>query len=309
MQEQEIRELLAGIPQVNLERSKIVEGKKGSWLMFPCPLASITHQKGTDRHPSFGISLGQQSCFHCFTCGYKGRFRSLLRIISDFYGLDLKGSIDLADKLDRETVESILYQKRDEHQRLILSDKALIWPSVLTSLEGMEYLASRRINAEQAKFWDLRFDEKNQNVVFPVRTIGINGAVGRNVHKKKYHNYFGMDTSDCLGGYDKLSPDTKKLILVEGHFGMINIFPIARRFGYDVVCSFTAKCSDVQKELILNTDKRLFVGYDLDSAGTKGYAEIRDSGKFRSLSRIRWKDTTKDLGDFTEQELIDLFSS
>jgi len=306
MQEQELREILSDIPQVNLERSKLVDGRKGEWLMFPCPLASVTHQKGTDRNPSFGVSLGVQSFFHCFTCGYKGKFRSLLGIISDFFGLDLSTKITLADKLDRETVETILYKKEVNHERLILHDSALIWPSVTGSLEGMEYLATRRIDASTAEFWDLRFDERNQNVVFPVRTIGLNGAVGRNVHKKKYHNYFGMETSDCLGGYDKLS-ENQKILLVEGFFDMINIFPIVRKFGYDVVCTFTAKCGDVHKELILNTDKTLFVAYDLDQAGEKGYKEIKDSGKFRSLSRVRWKQD-KDLGDFEEQELIELFS-
>ena len=306
MQEQEIREMLEGIPQVNLNKTKLVDGRSGQWLMFPCPLASVTHSKGTDRNPSFGVSLGTQSFFHCFTCGYKGRFRSLLGIISDFFGLDLSTKITLADKLDRETVESILFKKQDTHERLILSEKALIWPSATTSLEAMEYLASRRINAETAKFWDLRFDEKNHNIVFPVRTVGLNGAVGRNVHQKRYHNYFGMETSDCLGGYDKLS-DNRKLILVEGFFDMVNIFPIVRKFGYDVVCSFTAKCSNVHKELILNTDKLLFVGYDQDAAGEKGYKEIQKSGMFRSLSRIRWKQD-KDFGSFTEQELVELFS-
>lgn len=306
MQEMELREILKDIPQVNLERTKLITSKKGDWLMFPCPLASVTHQKGTDRNPSFGISLGNQSFFHCFTCGYKGRLCSLLSLISEFFGVDLSTRITLADQLDRETVESILHPGRVKEERLILSEKALIWPSAASSLEAMEYLASRRINADTAKFWDLRFDERNANVVFPVRTIGINGAVGRNVHKKRYHNYFGMETSDCLGGYDKLS-NNQKLILVEGFFDMINIFPIVRKFGYDVVCSFTAKCSDVHKELILNTDKLLYVGYDQDAAGEKGYKEIRKSGMFRSLSRIRWKQD-KDFGNFTEQELIQLFS-
>lgn len=306
MQEPELRDILSGIPQINLERSKVVDGRTGSWIMFPCPLAPVTHSKGTDRNPSFGVSLGTHSYFNCFTCGYKGKLRSLFSLISEFFNLDLSSRINLADQLDRETVESILYKRHESHERLILNDKALIWPSALTSSVAMEYLATRRIDAPKAEFWDLRFDARNQNIVFPVRTIGLNGAVGRNVHKKRYHNYFGMETGECLGGYNKLS-DNRKIILVEGFFDMINIFPIVRKFGYDVVCSFTSRCSEIHSELILNTDKTLFVAYDLDPAGEKGYRGIKNSKKFRSLSRIKWEQN-KDLGDFTEQELIELFS-
>lgn len=50
---------------------------RGDWIQFSCPFAKLFHEKGTDDNPSFGISVGTRSSFHCFACQVKGNVKIL----------------------------------------------------------------------------------------------------------------------------------------------------------------------------------------------------------------------------------------
>jgi len=53
---------------------------RGSWINASCPFAPWRHKKGTDKTPSFGISVspGSTSRFSCFSCGMSGDLKSLV---------------------------------------------------------------------------------------------------------------------------------------------------------------------------------------------------------------------------------------
>jgi hypothetical protein len=301
-------DFLKEIPQIDLTGSKLVKSRGKQWMMIRCPLAFKTHSKGTDTNPSFGIS--EDGFFNCFSCGTKGKIVKLYKILEEFHGIDLSPRILEAKNLFKETVETILSKNKAKEDRLILNDNALIWPSAVEYSEAMEYLSTRRIDASVAKFWDIRYDENKRMVVLPIRTLGLNGAYGRSIEGRVHHNYFGCVTSDCLGGYDKLSDETRRLVILEGFFDVINAFPIARTNGFDCVCTFTSSCSDAQTELIMNTDKRVFCGYDCDPAGEKGWAGTKDRKGIKDLipfsSRFRWTGV-KDFGAMNEEQLNQIF--
>jgi DNA primase len=161
------------------------------------------------------------------------------------------------------------------------------------------YLKSRKLSEEEIEFWDFRYDEKNERVVFPVRTLGLNGAVGRSVHEKKHYNYFGMYTADCLGGYDKLT-NAEKIIVVEGVYDMTRLRPFSLNYGFNCVCSFTSQVSDFQLELIDNLDTKLYCGFDCDEAGQRGYKSMKKRHKV--AGRFKWTGV-KDWNDMTDEQL------
>jgi len=52
----------------------------GGWINSACPFASYRHRKGTDKRPSFGVSVqpGTFSNVRCFGCGLKTDLKTLL---------------------------------------------------------------------------------------------------------------------------------------------------------------------------------------------------------------------------------------
>jgi hypothetical protein len=53
---------------------------RGTWINAACPFSSWRHRKGTDKRPSFGVSVapGCVSRFRCFSCGVSGDLPTLL---------------------------------------------------------------------------------------------------------------------------------------------------------------------------------------------------------------------------------------
>jgi len=60
------------------------------WVNSSCPLASVSHEKGTDRHPSFGILVNREgeSLYRCFTCTDPAPLSGL---IHNLWMLDIPG--------------------------------------------------------------------------------------------------------------------------------------------------------------------------------------------------------------------------
>lgn len=280
-----------------------VQKETRHYLVASCPFAKWLHKDGTDRDASWGVSDSHPSVYHCFACGSRGRLEYLFHFLQDRTGTSRKAQIDWLAENDRETVESVL-RRPVCPEPLVLNDRALHWDPVAQHPDATRYLESRGVGSDQSEFWDFRWDERNRRVVFPVRTLGLNGAVGRSVDEKRYYNYFGMRTAECLGGYHRLT-ENRRLLLVEGIFDLTRSYHTVVPLGWDVVCVFKASCSDRQIELIKNTDKAVTCAFDQDPAGESGWRLLQQAG-LCGLGRVRW-DEKKDLGSFTNLELQEVF--
>lgn len=60
------------------------------WVNSTCPLASVSHEKGIDRHPSFGVLINNkgESLYRCFTCSDPAPLSGL---IHNLWVLDING--------------------------------------------------------------------------------------------------------------------------------------------------------------------------------------------------------------------------
>lgn len=70
MDKNNIIEFLSILGAKNIRASNYSGFPSWDWVNASCPLASITHNKGTDRHPSFGILVNGkgESVYRCYTC-------------------------------------------------------------------------------------------------------------------------------------------------------------------------------------------------------------------------------------------------
>jgi DNA primase len=70
------------------------------WVNFSCPLAPWTHEKGTDRSPSFGISLSEISAYSCYTCHHHGTLSDFAKLYCDLAGGDPSAAINYSREIE-----------------------------------------------------------------------------------------------------------------------------------------------------------------------------------------------------------------
>lgn len=291
-------------------------------VLIPCPLAPWFHDSGDDSHPSLSIKVNTApSLFKCFACKESGKIWSL---VESFAGLvksdELKKlalklidsdepSLDLMLEQAAEGIEEWVYPVEEE--KVFNISEAVLrterFPEVEKCPEAVAYLKNRSIHYFVAKLYDLRYDPSMERIVFPVRDSSnkLTGAVGRTIvdDPKRYHNYFGFEASKNLGGIHYLI-DRPNIIVVEGFFDLLNMKYHAGGFA-DIVCVFKSELSPIQIDLLLRIDKTIYIGFDNDSAGNKGYTKARSH-----LSRYTYgvkrmlPPPDRDFGGIYDTELI-----
>jgi DNA primase len=255
-------------------------------LSCMCPLAKWMHKGGTDNRPSFSIRVGDEpSVYKCFTCGESGTLAQLVESYAALSGEDLKGvahAIRQGDKPSLRTKLSHAVSSATDHTIRSLS-AVEISDSVLDRFKPAEsvplcldYLSSRNFTKTCAIKFQLLFDPTSTRLVFPIRNQGggLVGAVGRSLADgPKFYNYFGFESSKCLGGIDKLEERYDRVLLVEGMFDVMRVSQFEGDLNAQAVCTFKAEASDFQCGLLSGLAKPILLCYDGDMAGYKGSAK------------------------------------
>lgn len=252
---------------------------QNEWYMASCPLAKFTHKHGTDRNPSFGVSIEDgKSHYHCFSCGNGGSLDDLLMKLVFFYKKKLPDTIRLQDAntfIDEEDSRIVL-PDWEENQR---KDKIYHWPEYW--LEGyypaweyegaVEYLESRLITKSVSDYLDIRYDERQGRVLFPFRDYSskLIGARGRAMDKEaflRYSDYKYQGISNIgITWYNESNIDVRKpVVLVEGSFDLARILPV-----YTNVLACLTASVNMQKLYRVSGFKQLILFFDNDEGGNQ----------------------------------------
>ena len=164
-----------------------VKGVRSSddWVNSSCPMASISHSKGVDKHPSFGISVNPQgeSVYQCFTCSEAAPLSGLVHNlwIKDIPGwreaMRIYGETEIFRSEDNEHISSWDDKKIDISTKLkpepipkyILDKYPLIEQAIgFESKRCREYLRDvRGIDKETQDIFRLRHSIQDRAIVFP----------------------------------------------------------------------------------------------------------------------------------------------
>ena len=267
----------------------INETSDGGGLTCQCPLAKWTHKKGCDRRPSFWAAGGPIPACSCFSCETKGTIKDLLRTYGKLSG-DYVRFEDYAGKYDHIVVGETFVEDKVEMQ--IPEELMEGFQDFRDFPEAEEYLGGskgRALNLSVCDEFNVLFDAERNMVVFPIRgTHGkLVGACGRSLTDKRFHNYFHAKLAGTLGGANKLSEDPKAIIVVEGWIDLISATPWAKKFGADVVCTWTSRISAGQAAILSSWICPIVCGYDSDEAGNKGWRTFQSYWGNISGNRIR----------------------
>lgn len=239
--------------------------------MGSCPFASVTHEKGTDYKPSFGIKIGSPSGYHCFSCGVKGTLFTLPSSLSFVVGGDYT---DLSSYI--ESHESIEFVIEEE-----VINKTMPAIPIQIYHQFKRAFSWRGITEKDIDLWDLRVDIEQKNYLFPIfdlmgRLVGIRGRSFVNTRDFKSYSHLSPINKDAksfgmwFGMGNPLIPD-KMLVLVEGERDAI----LLRRAGVkNVWASMGASITDSQIVSIKSIPYKILLFFDNDKAGKQAMDKV-----------------------------------
>lgn len=274
-------------------------------IMITCPY----HSNGQESKPSMGIAIDdaktQKGLCHCFTCNTVVPFDVY---ISNVFGFDDDGDFG------RKWLAQHYYVYNDERQAIEIIPKEIERSSTYEEFSSYqpsynnEYLLGRGIHPYTMQWFDIR-DDGNGSVVFPV--VDRHGIYQfmqkRAISYKGFFNDVNADKSSHLYGLyqilSQLDTDTKPIYIVESIIDALYLWSK----GYLAVAIMQAHISEEQVNLLRRLPNRYFiVATDNDSAGDRGAELIKRNLPDKILSRVVFPAGTKDINDFTDEQMLSM---
>lgn len=299
--------------------SKVNEkSKRSGWVVATCPFAPWTHSGAVDRSPSFGVSLpqsGKKQVYTCFSCGEKGLIDLLPFAVREYNreAPQPKGRYQFGKALQvivAEDDELGDLDLPDFDEVKVNPDVIVPWPefflesfkSVFAFPEAGDYCLTRQMNAEVAKFLDLRYDSQRQRVCFPVRDFDgrLVGLHGRTItdHPMRYYAYKYDDHYNRLPWLGEAWVDfDKTVILCESVFDLASVL----RVFPNTICALHTGLSEAKVRRIDHGG--FFVSFFDHGTGGDRARELLDKYMTSPVKHV--VPATGDPGDMSEGVVTD----
>jgi DNA primase len=304
-----------------LGAENIEEGDE--WVRASCPFAPFLHRKrdgtpGTDSRPSFGISIGKRSHYHCFACQKSGPLPILVTSLEFLTGKDFDKARAFVFANESAKMEDYDDDSVDEPNEVLSVLPKVLLRRYSPAHTHLDICRRRNLTAATIEHFSLRFDAAKARLILPVfdslgRLVGIRGRACNDNDRIKYLEYTEVSptrSSPKAHGVwfgQQFPPEkNKKLILVEGELDAIKLWQHLKRPG--IWAAMGASISKEQLktlEGIRNNPIILFM--DNDAAGeaatkkiikhlkgvvpniyrVKNYASLKDPDEIVDCGKIR----------------------
>lgn len=233
--------------------TKVQPSGKG-FVLATCPV----HKGGRERNPSFSVNTYTGS-YHCFSCGIKGDFADLQRL--------------LRIRIDADVLEKQDTSKGPENDRV---NEAILGIFKQCPLD----LLAAGFSEETLYNHEIGFDDLYQRTTFPIRDVdgrlvAISGRSkpGEDPRYKVYTHYMLRGAADNLysprskrflyGGHT-VKPGAPSVVLVEGYKGCLWV----RQAGFpNTVATMGTKVTDEQIDRLRRLTSRVIILFDMDRSG------------------------------------------
>lgn len=294
-------------------------GYTGQWVQAHCPFTHL-HPRGSDRNPSFGVSVNNPSIYHCFTCGSKGAFKNIV----DELDMPAADASRLRQELTLSEATSVKVNYTDaEIQEMIpgLDEDVYgtLFPPITTVKEAENYCLERDVTAEDAEYIGMKVWPEAKRIMFPIRgfTGKLYGWTGRTYDpegRPKVWNQKGITKANHLLGSEHVSGE-RPLVVVEGLFiyAAFHALGIPEATDTDVVAIMGAEMSDEQADQILSLGVPVVLFLDGDKAGQRGtFGDDKVEGAVHMLSRstktyyVEYPRGIIDPDDLETEQIVDM---
>lgn len=267
----------------------------GDWVNSSCPLASISHEGGKDRHPSFGILINTkgESLYRCFTCSdaaplsglihnlWLNKIRNWKQAMQMYGDTEVFKIATVSNGLSTKW-DSIIEKEEEETIKIPVPDSVLYKFPLLSTSIGFEaercrdFLSSKRgIDKKTQDLFSLRYCLKDRVIILP-RIDGENkiwwlrarsrisklffSVSSSYIQEKEEENKWG-DSSHLFG--EQFLDFNSPVIIVESETDVLRLHTLG---VYNVV----ATGGNVQKAQIDRLyNNVILLGFDADIPGLK----------------------------------------
>lgn len=255
--------------------------KGGQNVMVTCPFAGWHHSKGRDSRPSCGILVvdDDESIYNCFACGKAGSLHDMVADLNVLRGdaayEDLEELVLEYEEIDFEKIiDRAGEEPRKRFTRMEKEDLLEARPEEeLDPFRGdvPAYAATRGLDPETCKVWEIGHDRQRNRLVFPVRRrkdkalVGITGRSLINETPKYWSGYFDWATSKYLYGEWMISDHAERVVVVEGPIDVIALW----KAGESALGIMGAFASSFQVRKLEYLELPIFLFPDGDKAGAR----------------------------------------
>ncbi len=247
-------------------------------IAITCPFAKWTHAKGTDRHPSFGISFGDGvSLYNCFTCKRTGVFSDMFLSLYNFSRDDKYMPIYRKVKEEELDPSNILGIDADPDKLPEPLSEALFsdfYDEIQDHHDAFSYIQKRGISQNTIQKLGLKYDIKQSRILFPVRGVDklLYGFTGRSIDdniRPKVRDYFGLPKRHLLLGAHNFTPE-KPVLVVEGLFAYAHLHEIKADMYFNIVALLGSALTEEKANILKSWNKPVYLMLDNDDAGDLG---------------------------------------
>lgn len=299
-------------------------GMRAKWVIAHCPFARVTHVKGSDSNPSFGIKVNDKgrSGYNCFSCGQRGWLMDLIPRLSKLIPKDQRSkgtnykqayAMVLGHEIEEQIggqedyeVDSVYYKKKDDFP----FDETWLHSFAHIHLfsEALNYVFGRGLQEWQVEDYGLRYDTSLKRVCFPVwnmkkQLVGLHGRlIDKTIDAPPYWMYPYKNQTNPLAWYGEHWLDfTKPVLLVESVFDLARV----HRLYDNVACSLTAGIGPDKVKRIAKGDRYVTL-YDTGTGGDAARAALTKYMRGVSLKHLKLPKGRKDPGETPLNELEDI---
>ena len=243
---------------------------RDAWVSSTCPFGPWKHDDGVSHRNSFGISVGPDSVYHCFSCGLTGNVTKLPSVLFIMSGTD--------DKKLREFVyehEKVTTYKSAFDDRLTPETPDIILRKTYRQRFVKMDFGYRGISEKTAANREMMYDRDDKRIVIPIkdrhnRIVGAKGRALVMCTNPKYLLYTDLGKRDpktygIWYGMDLPFTKGKALVLVEGEVDAILLAQSG--MVHNVWAVMGTGISREQMKVLAGVQEPLVFFFDDDEAG------------------------------------------
>lgn len=248
----------------------------------------------------------EKGLFLCFSCGENGTILDLVmrttnrtyfeaaRVISNAAKI-----INFSDRIEKSIEPKEEFEEFDP----VLVRK--LHNTLLETEEGLNYYNGRHIDLDAMKHFKLGYSANQKMVTVPVysHTGVCVGFVARSIEGKSFKNSTGLPRNKVLFNLNNVK--YKNIAIVESSFDAIRLWQL----NIPAVATLGATLGKNQIDLLRKYALSIILAPDQDEAGSKLEEKLSNGLPEKQISKISFPDGVKDIGDMTDEQILEAFNS
>lgn len=283
--------------QLNNGKLSTIEDKQ-EYVRVTCPF----HKGGQERRASCSVYSGEEiekGYFHCFTCHEKG---NLSKFVGACFDKDERfGEKWLLDNFDTTYLESSLDLKPISLVKQEKPKNTILDESILDGFESYhDYFAKRKISKEIVEKFELKYNPKTREVIFPLRDERglLVGLTKRKIDYKKYELPKVVYKPVYLLYYI-IGNNIKEVYVCESQINALYLWSL----GYPAI-ALLGTGSRYQYNLLNKSGILCYhLCFDGDEAGDKGAKNFLENINKNCITDVIQLPRGKDINDLDAEEI------